>query len=142
MEGPGVVVSTARQARPESTFSHAKAAWTPVWWISLLLVLAGLVDLSLALYPAQLDVAQWRFAAFASVANGLPLPAVGIFGTAMAAIASERVGRARLALGLGVLAILAMVVILVGFTTAIGESVASAPADVRLGLQKSAFKTV
>jgi hypothetical protein len=144
MEGPGVVISEARQVRtePSSSFSYSRAAWTTVWWVGLLLIVAGFVDLSLALYPLQLGVEPWRFAALASVANGLPLPAVGIFAIAMAAVASERVGRARFALLLSALGAVALILLLIGFVTAIAPTVASASPDVRLGVKKSAFKTV
>jgi hypothetical protein len=143
MSAPNVVIGTAQSRKgADASFSYTRAAMTTLWWVGLLLVVAGMADVSLALYPFQPGQATWRFAAFSSVANGLPLPAVGLLVATMAALASERRGRARFALFLNAVMLVSVAVLLIGFVSSISAAMQQAVPEVRPGLQKAAFRTI
>lgn len=65
-----------------------RPAWRALAMFALLFVAVGLVDVSLALYGADLTLPVPRFAAFAGASGGLPLLTIGALGCVMAAIAS------------------------------------------------------
>src|SRR5688572_916458 len=114
MSTPKVVVGTQSRSQ-ERTVNLTSSTWTLLWWIGLLLVVAGLVDVLLALYPPHFGEPTWRFTVLASVANGLPLPLVGLLTATMAALASERPGRSTVALIMNVIAAIGLLGIMLVF---------------------------
>jgi len=142
MAAPKVVVGRGSDEGKESGANLNRATWRLLWWAGLLLLAAGLVDVGLALYPAAFAQPSWRFTAFASVANGLPLPAVGILTATMAAAATRRPGLVRFAFGLNLIAVLGVAILVVGFVSGIEAAFQAAAPEVYLGLQKAVFKTI
>jgi len=143
MTAPKVVVTrNSDEGGKEVGANLTRASWRLLWWVGLLLLAAGLVDVGLALYPAAFGQPVWRFTAFASVANGMPLPAVGVLTATMAAVAARRPGSMRFALVLNVVALLGIVVLVLGFLTGIQAAFLAAAPELQLGLQKAVFKTL
>jgi hypothetical protein len=143
MAAPKVVVTRSSDEPGKDVGANlTRASWRLLWWVGLLLLAAGLVDVGLALYPAAFGQPTWRFAAFASVANGLPLLAVGILTATMAAVAARRLGSMRFALVLNVIAVLAIVALVLGFLTGVGPAFQTAAPEVQLGLRKAVIKTL
>jgi hypothetical protein len=137
-----VVLGSQGRAPQERTMSLTSSTWTLLWWIGILLVVAGLVDLLLAFYPPRFSEPTWRFTVLASVANGLPLPLVGLLTATMAGLASERPGRSRIALFMNAIAAIGLLAVIVVFATSIDNAFQIAAAEARPGLNKAVFKTL
>jgi hypothetical protein len=93
-------------------------------------------------YPPRFSEPTWRFTVLASVANGLPLPLVGLLTATMAGLASERPGRSRIALFMNAIAAIGLLAVIVVFATSIDNAFQIAAAEARPGLNKAVFKTL
>jgi hypothetical protein len=121
---------------------RATATWSTLWWIGLLLFVAGLIDLGLAFYPPNFGEPTWRFEVAASIAQGLPLPIVGLLSATMAALAGRTPGRVRVVLVLNALATAFLLVMLITFALVISSTFKVAAPGAEIGLYKAAFRAV
>ena len=144
MAAPKVILSEDSETRAPvlSVADRAGAAWATLWWVGILLLLAGVVDIALAFYPPNFKEPTWRFEVVGSVAGGLPLPIVGLLAATMAALAGRKRGRAWLALVLNTLATVSLLVMLITFVTVMSSTFAVAAAGAEVGLYKASFKTI
>jgi hypothetical protein len=145
MNAPKLIVGDENRTARTTTVSateRASKTWGVLWWMGGFLFLAGLIDQGLALYPSAFGDPAWRFSAFASMANGLPLLMVGLLAATMASMAGNRPGRAKFAMVLNAIATIGLAGLLIGFLASAKSLVGVAAPEAQVGLYKGIFKTV
>ncbi len=145
MAAPKVVIGSEKGAIKTPVLSvseRVSTAWGTLWWVGVLLFAAGVVDVGLAFYPPNFGDPTWRFEVAASVANGLPLPIVGLLGATMAAVAGRKRWRGQVVLFFNGLFTVFLVVMLITFLLVMSPSFKVAAPQVLIGLYKAAFRTI
>jgi len=116
--------------------------WQILWVVGITLVVAGVVDLGLGLYPFRFGVAEWEFGSIANLLNRLPLLGIGLTLVLVPSLARSRV------LGSfvwsAVLLMVAVVVFVFGvlYATNLPVVLGSVSGAARAVLEKSIMKTV
>jgi len=96
MDSPRVLVrgGGSKERRPPRP-STPEFGWALLGLAGGALLLAGLLDLGLAIFPAHFGDAQWEFGTIGSVLNGLPVPVLGLTLLLGASVARGWVAGAR-----------------------------------------------
>ncbi len=116
--------------------------WAPAQVLGVFLLLAGVIDIALAvLSPAPADP-NWRFATVALLIGGLPLPTLGLLSGVMASIATGHRLRSRIWGALCLLVSVALVLGLMAFILALPDVRAVTPVESLADLEKTATRTV
>lgn len=144
MASPRVLVREDTEGRKRSWRPPAPDfGWKLLGWVGGVLLISGLLDLGLAMYPLGFGNSNWEFGVIGSVLNGLPVPMLGLSLLLGAAVARGWVQGMRI---WGLLAITAAVLILaVAVIWALNLPLAFKTVQepvARLGLKKSVAKTV
>lgn len=141
MGGPQVIVGRDRP-RDEPARIDPLLGWGAVRTLSVLFILAGLVDIAIAFYPPRFSDKGWLFGVLGGVIGGLPVLSLGLSGALVAAI-SLKSPRATTVLGFAN-ALLALL-ILVGFVLYLGsvpEVRRSAVVDLLPTITRNTVRTV
>jgi len=116
-------------------------AWTLMGWVGYLFVLAGGVDLALALWPLSFRDPTWEFGTAITVLNGLPVFVLGLCLALISAICLRRLRLARsISLVFGALALLTFTPSFLLLTTAPVAISSAENAVVLLGIRKAIAK--
>ncbi len=126
----------------ERTVEFSPLGWQILWVVGITLVVTGVTDLGLGLYPFQFGTAEWEFGSVTNLLNRLPLMGIGLTLVLAAALA-----RGRMAASLGwssLLLLVAVVVFVFGVLYATNLPIVLAslpPGAARSVLQKAIAKT-
>ncbi|HWZ27440.1 MAG TPA: hypothetical protein VNX15_02695 [Gemmatimonadales bacterium] len=117
--------------------------WAVLWWVGMLFSVVSLADIALAYYPMQWGSMEWEFGTAASTFASLPLVALGLGALLATSLARGRRGWV-IAVSVVLLLLALQTLYLLGhFLLDIPVAIKSvASADMRLGIQKAAVKTV
>ena len=140
MAPPELYVGQAKSNPPAAP--DPMQVWAPAQVLGVFLLLAGVIDLGLALLSPAPAEPSWRFATVALLIGGLPLPTLGLLAGVMASIATGHRLRSRI---WGVLCLLFSVTVAVGlvaFILALPEIRALTPVESLADLDRTATRTV
>lgn len=135
-----IVVGTERKA-PQAHRPDLERAWRLLVPVAVLFMVAGFMDLSLALFPPQLGSADWRFSAATVAVTGWPLVLVGATVLAVAAAGDgNRPALRWIGVVLNALCLVVMVFAVVALLAGWEGALARVPEAVKTGLNKSVIK--
>ena len=136
-----IIFGEAAKEAPRAFRSDPSEAWRALGRFSMLFLAVGVVDLALALYPANLGNAEVRFVTLSGTAGGLPILALGAITWLMAMLAlKSRTGILAGTVINGVLA-LAIFIGLSALLDARGAALASAPVQARQLVQGAVIRS-
>ena len=143
MTAPRILVREDAKTRQKGAEPAPDLGWYLLGGLGLVFVLAAGVDLLLAWYPPNFELAEWKFGTVTATLNGLPLFALGIILLTASALARGRVWLIR---AMAVF-LLVMVVVLIGCAALYLPEVSTALASVteptvKAGLKRGITKTV
>ncbi len=141
MGGPQVIVGRDRP-RDDAARIDPLLGWGAVRTLSVLFILAGLVDIAIAFYQPRFSDKGWLFGIMGGVIGGLPVLSLGLSGALVAAI-SLKAPRATPVLGF-VNALLALLILvgLVLYLGAVSEVRRNAAADLLPTITRNTVRTV
>lgn len=142
MTEPKVLVRQARGRTAPVQPMDLETGWRWVGWVGTVLLLAGLGDLALALYPPGFGTPEWEFATVAQVFASLPLVTMGFAGLLASGVA---LGRRVVTLGVAWFLIVWTVLLLIGlglFLTNVPIAFRAAEGVALIGIRKAVVKTV
>lgn len=126
MSGGRILVGADAKARRVPRLEPARA-YRVLFVLGILLLVAGLVDIALALYPIQLGTPEWRFVTGVTLITGWPILLLGSAFVIMAGIALEH--PPRLLFGAAVGGVLSAALVLLLLAVIAGREAALASAD-------------
>ena len=117
-------------------------AWSTAQLLGVFLLLAGVIDLALAMLSPAPGDPLWRFATTALLIGGLPLPTIGLMAGVMASIATGKPVRAKVWGGISILFAIGVAVGLVALLMALPEVRTQTPAEAMADLNRTTTRTI
>lgn len=144
MASPRVLVRDDTEGRKRSWRPPAPDfGWKLLGWVGGVLLISGLIDIGIAIYPLMLGNPEWEFGTIGSVLNGLTVPMLGLALLLGAAVARGwgQGPRVWAIVAIAVAVIILAAAVIWALNLPLAFRTVQEPAA-RLGLKKSVAKTV